>query len=286
MEKAIITSVSNKFFPSLINLLGSIKSNYPNHPKIYVYDLGLFWSFRKELDQIENVEVVTMPHFCPFWRSCYTWKTYILHQPLARLNFYMDAGCQVLRPLDEVFEIIEKEDFFTVAQESQIEEIVPKDFKSLYHFPDVFYQKNCVTAGLFGFKNVHKVNVMLAELYAAGTSGMCLGFSLGDQWRNKGVNKSDIIRDCRIFRHDTTMLNMVLLKHFGDFKPYPYKKYGGASSKSEASDQLIWNMRLNYEKLEYTKACNKSIVSYGNRLYIHLFLFLKKINRIIKHALS
>ena len=70
LNKAIITSCSTKYFPWLINLLGSIKENYPNHPKIYIYDLGLFCTFRKELEKIDNIEVLKMPHFCKFWRSC------------------------------------------------------------------------------------------------------------------------------------------------------------------------------------------------------------------------
>ena len=132
MDKAIITSASNKFFPSLINLLGSIKKNYPNHPKIFVYDLGLFWMFRKELEQIENVEVLNIPHFCKFWRSCYTWKTYILSHPLSDLNFYLDAGTQILRPLDEIFLEIEKDGYFAVSQEVPLSLICPLEYKSLF----------------------------------------------------------------------------------------------------------------------------------------------------------
>lgn len=286
MDRAIITSASNKFFPSLINLLGSIKKNYPNHPKIYVYDLGLFWSFRKELEQIENVEVITMPHFCPFWRSCYTWKTYILSHPLARLNLYMDAGCQVIKPLQEVFEIIEKQDIFTVGQETALEEIVPKDFINIYNLQELYLKQNCITAGIVGFKKISKVNLATAELLDAGISGMCLGFSQKESWRNTGVNKTDLIRDCNIFRHDTTMVNLIFRKYFGSFEPFSIKKYGGAHSKHEDPEQLIWNLRLNYNELEYMGVFCKTFVAYLNRVFIYAFIFLKRINKTIKNAIS
>jgi hypothetical protein len=90
MNRAIITSCSNKFFPAVINLIGSIKNNYPDHPPIFVYDLNILKIFKKELETIKNVKVIQMPKFCVHWESCYTWKTYIFQHSLAESNLYLD----------------------------------------------------------------------------------------------------------------------------------------------------------------------------------------------------
>lgn len=277
MERAIITSASNKFFPSLINLIGSIKKNYSNHPQIFVYDLGLAYFFKKELEQIPNVSVLKIPEFCSFWRSCYTWKTYILNTPLARLNLYLDAGNQILRPLDEIFNEIENNDYFTVKQDPPLIDIVPKEFKAFINIDDKYYGMNCITAGIFGFKESSLVSGTLNDLYESALAGLCLGFSQGDQWRNRKKDRNYFVRNCKIFRHDTTMLSMFMRRDFEDFVVNDNSKFGGASSPSEHPEQIIWNLRLNYRKLLYTKdkLINSLILHKINRLIINLIYILK-----------
>jgi len=289
MEKCIITAASNKFFPSLINLIGSIKSNYPNHPDIFVYDLGLFYTFKKELESIEKVHVIKMPHFCKFWRSCYTWKTYIFNNPLAKLNFYLDAGIQILRPLDEIFDIIKKENYFTVVQIANLESITPPEYLNLFNIENKYNKEYVVTAGIFGFKNKSNINNILNKLHEASVSGLCLGFSPSEQWKNKGKNKNKFIRNCKMFRHDTTLLNLILIKHLGDFKKYDLNKYGYNESPNKHPEQLIWNMRMNYQKLQYTNSNylykNKNYIINLNRIFIKLFIVTKKINLKLKNII-
>ena len=150
----IITSASTKFFPSLINLLGSIAKNYPNHPDVYVYDIGLFFTMRKELESISWVHVLDVPHFVPHWRACYTWKTYILNTPLAEHNLYIDAGCQVLRPLDDVFTKIESQGYLAVSQglTVNIQDITPQEYLDMYHLSPEDAKAEVITAGIFGCK--------------------------------------------------------------------------------------------------------------------------------------
>lgn len=286
MDRAIITSASNKFFPSLINLLGSIKQNYPQAPKIFIYDLGLLWNFRKELEQIENVEVITMPHFCPFWRSCYTWKTYILSHPLADLNFYLDAGAKVLRPLDDFFNIIEQDDYLAVGQGTPLSYIVPEEFKSLFPIEEKFYEQQCITAGVFGFKAESKMQKILDELYSLAQAGLTLGFSVVDLHRNKGVNKSIFTRNCRLFRHDTTLLSLVMRKHLNDFTVRDCRQYAGPDTGHDHPEQYIWNMRLNFKFLQYMGAemlyFKPSIIVKFNRMIISCMLVAKRVVNFIK----
>ncbi|MFA5879713.1 MAG: hypothetical protein WC860_06010 [Candidatus Margulisiibacteriota bacterium] len=286
MEKCIITSASNKFFPSLINLIGSIKVNYPNHPDIYVYDLGLFYTFKKELESIEKVHIIKMPHFCSFWRSCYTWKTYIFNNPLAKLNFYIDAGSQILRPLDEIFDIIEKDNYFTVIQKVNLETITPPEYLNLFDIDTKYYKQYVIAAGIFGFKNEPNINKILSKLHEASISGLCLGFSPTEQWKNKGNNKNPFIRNCMGFRHDSTLLNLVLIKYLGNFKKHEIEKYGNDHSPNEHPEQLIWNFRMNYTKLQYLNKkylnSKKVFISLFNLIILKLFLKLRIIRLILK----
>ncbi len=251
-SKAIITSCSNKFFPSMINLLTSIKVNYPNHPPIYVYDLGLFYSFRRELEMINGVTVISMPHFCPHWRSCYTWKTYIFAHPLAELNFYIDAGCQVLRSLDEDFEIINKNNYHIIDVGVNLNDLIPDDYKILFSVPSSYNNIRGFSAGIFGFKKTTTVSQMLEKTYAAAIAGLSQGFSPDNLWRNKGKDKNMFIRQCKFFRHDQSLLNLFFRLQFGSEPMVASSDYYDNKSKDTIHNQRIWHCRLQPKKLEYT----------------------------------
>ncbi len=286
MERAILTAASNKFFPSLLNLLGSLKAVYPEHPPVFVYDLGLFPTFRWELEHIPGVRVVAMPHFISFWRKCYTWKSYIFAHPVARLNLYVDAGCQVLQPLEEMFTIIEADNYMAVEQGALVQSIVPQEYRQLFAVPGEFYSQRCITAGVFGYKNIPELNRPLQKLYAASRAGLCLGFSPGEQWKNKGKNKTAFVRNCEMFRHDTTLLNLVLFEYLGLFQRQDTNKFAGPYSPHDAPGQLLWNLRLNFDRLTYTQPFRQTFISRINRVYVRLFLLLKKVNYLVKYALS
>lgn len=251
--KAIITSCSNKFFPSIINLLGSIKANYPDHPPIYVYDLGLFYTFKKELEKIPGVTLVSMPHFCTHWRSCYTWKTYILAHPFADLNFYIDAGCQVLKPLDEDFDIIEKNDYLIIDVNVTFGDLIPDDYKKMFSVPSSYDNLKGFSAGIFGFKNTESMTQVLHKTYAAALAGLSLGFSPDNLWRNKGKDKNMFIRKCAFFRHDQSLLNLFFRLQFGDLPNVLSNNTYDSRSPHAIPSQRIWHCRLQAKKLEYTK---------------------------------
>ncbi|MDD2757950.1 MAG: hypothetical protein PHD72_01060 [Patescibacteria group bacterium] len=289
LEKAIITSASNKFFPSVINLLSSIKLIYPNHPTIFVYDLGLLPIFRRELESVDNVKVVKMPEFCHHWRGCYTWKAYIFAHPLARLNFYLDAGCQVLRSLDEVFSVIEQEDVLLIDQEQLFKKIVPTSYKSIFDLDERYDGLTVVHAGIIGFKNTPRISEIFKKIYDSARAGLALGFSPNDQWRNKGKDKNIFSRDCEIFRHDMTLVNIFFRKYFNnEVKIQPLDLYHGENNRS--SEQYIWQLRLSYTHLDNLKIKylhqRTSTLFVFNRALIGLIIMIKNINLFIKKKLS
>ncbi len=280
--RCIITSASDKFFPSLLNFLGSIDKNYPNHPDVYVYDLGLFSTFKKELESIPWVHLMEMPHFVPHWRSCYTWKTYALNTPLSELNLYLDAGCQVLQSLDPLFEKINTQGYLAVSQGPavRIKDITPADYVERFFLPKDKLDSEIIAAGLFGFKKDPAIKAVTEKLYQAGINKDCLGFSQAELWKNKGLNKTEFVRDCKMFRHDTTMLSIFLYANIPDLIVEPAEHFSNV--KENSPTQYLWSFRMNYKNLEYLHEIHKSLWSKINRVYVHLFIFLKSISNTIK----
>jgi hypothetical protein len=267
-------------------MLGSLHTNYPNHPKVYVYDIGLFYTFRKELEKIEWVEVLDIPHFSPFWRACYTWKTYIFTKPQADLNFYMDAGCQILKPLDGIFSEVDSDGYFTVDQDVKGIKMIPNDYIKIFNIDDATLNENAITAGIFGFKKSESIAKNLDDMFEYAKKGYCLGFSKTELWKNKGVNKTNYVRDCEYFRHDTTLLTIFARKNIPNYHSHSGKQYAGWVSPNDHKDQVIWNLRMNYTHLDFIdgKLLNKkyNIHSLINRIYIKIFLLLKKLRMQIK----
>ncbi len=286
-SECIITSASNKFFPLLLNLLGSIEKNYPGHPDIYVYNLGLFLTFKKELEKIPWVHIMNIPHFVDHWRSCYTWKTYILNTPITELNFYLDAGCQILRPLDRLFEKISTQDYLAVSQgtEVNISDITPDEYIERFKLTSSQLSSNVIAAGIFGFKRNSSISPITEKIYAYGIEGLCLGFSKIDLWKSKGVNKTPITRECKIFRHDTTLLSILLQKEIPYLKIEPIELFSG--KYEDNPQQFIWNIRMNYKKLDFINPKFLHKKPYGwyihiNRLFLFIFIIMKNISNVIK----
>ncbi|QSH39035.1 hypothetical protein JXR01_01845 [Candidatus Kaiserbacteria bacterium] len=282
--RSIVTSASNKFFPSVLNLIGSIKENYEEHPHIYVWDLGLFPTFRYELATIDGVTVVPMPHFNSFWRKCYTWKTYIFTKPFTDITLYLDAGTQVLQPLDEVFAQIKKDGYIAVGQDISCELLVPREYITTLSMRVPELQKEVVTAGIFGFsKHYADIQKVIEATHDASLCGLCLGFSPSEQWKNKRPNKTFFVRDCKLFRHDTTLLSVFLHKIMPDAKITDLSLF---SAERHGGEQFVWNLRLLYSKLDYispsyTKS-KKHVITLINRAYVQVFFILKRISKIVK----
>lgn len=279
-SKAIITSCSNKFFPSVINLLTSIKVNYPDHPTVYVYDLGLLGIFRQELELIENVKVITMPAFCPHWRACYTWKTYIFAHPLADLNFYLDAGSQVLRSLEAEFMYIEEHTTLLIDVSCKVKDLIPSDYRQLFDLKTEYNEDTTFSAGIIGFKKDPTIQELFDLSYLAACAGLALGFSRNNLWRNKGKDKSIFVRDCDFFRHDQTVINLFFKRYFG--KQIKLESHDNFSvKKNKIPNQAIWHLRTQWTRLDFLKIGDlhkkSNLVYLINRLYIAYFIIIKNI---------
>lgn len=112
--RCIITGASACFGPSLLAMIGSLDANWPGHPPVHVFDLGLDDMTLSQLASHE-IPVTKVPDFCPWWRLHYTWKIWAFAHAPADQFLWIDAGVVVLHPMDEVFFSIDKLGYFAVG---------------------------------------------------------------------------------------------------------------------------------------------------------------------------
>ena len=110
-NKLIVTGASVSFSQSLLALLVSLTLNWPEHPPVLVYDLGLDEQILGTLHE-NQIQVRKVPPFVPHWRKHFTWKVWCWNDAPARDVFWLDAGVVVLHPLDDVFMAIDKIGYF------------------------------------------------------------------------------------------------------------------------------------------------------------------------------
>jgi len=176
-DKLIITAASRAYGPSLLALLGSLNLNWPNHPPVLVYDIGLDEATLAELKK-HNIPVKKVPPFCPHWRKHFTWKIWCLNDAPAQDILWMDAGLVVLRPLEEVFEALEHQGYFLVPNYQLLDwEASEAACEGCGVSPRFRLEKLTLAATMMGFRKRGQVletlkealSVALVERYIAAT---------------------------------------------------------------------------------------------------------------------
>ena len=210
----INTASDSEFFFKLLSLISSIKRNDLTARKIRVWDIGLTLEQIYLLENIKNVEVVEIPNFMENYRACYAWKIYIFKHIPEDLVFYMDTGMSILKNIAKIEEIIIKNDYFAIGQGTILNESTPVEYWDDLKVDKKYYNDEHLAAGLFGFKRTAKMNNMIDEAYEWTKRGYTFGYSQSEiAWRDK--YNLGIVRDCKIFRQDQTLLNLIFRKHIG-----------------------------------------------------------------------
>ena len=119
-ETKIITAASEKYASSLFALIGSLNCNYPSHPPVVVYDIGLE---EKSLAFLKyaGIEVRSVPPFCEHWRRHYTWKIWCINDIQTENVIWIDAGLCVLNNLDDIIQEIDKNGYFLVKSDQLLD---------------------------------------------------------------------------------------------------------------------------------------------------------------------
>ncbi len=139
-EMYFCTAADNKHFRWLLDLIGSIhKTNFNDTKIIAVFDLGFTIKQRKQLSLMQKVQVFdverTHPDLLTYFQSrsapelkmvrgWYAWKPAVIKQALEKFPhvLYLDAGCLVLKPLNNLFLYIQEKGYCLFNNYGQIRE--------------------------------------------------------------------------------------------------------------------------------------------------------------------
>lgn len=221
-NELIITAASKAFAPSLLALLGSLNLNWREHPPVLVYDIGLDDATLATLAQ-HNINVKRVPPFCPHWRKHFAWKIWCWQDAPAQKVLWLDAGLVILKPLTDIFEMLNQRDYFVVttkfplAQNSSAAACrgcgVPPEFRE---------NKTTLAGGLFGFRRTERMDTLLGEALQA-----------------TGVEEY-IAATEPLHRHDQAILSLLMYKHFGVIEKQVLQIYLEGNSPRISPAQKVW----------------------------------------------
>jgi len=221
-NKMIITAASSTFGPSLLALLGSINLNWPDHPPIRVYDIGLDDNTLHVLKD-NNVEVIKVPEFCSHWRKHFTWKIWCWNDAPAHKILWMDSGLVVLKPLDDVFYAIENMGYFAVPTYHSLFENASEAACRGCGVDTGIREGKMTLAGTFiGFKKEGQILQILKEALTVA------------------LTEDHIASTEKMHRHDQAIISLLLYKHLGEVVMADGMVYCGWLAPDQVIDQKVW----------------------------------------------
>ena len=232
MNKKILTAASQVYEESLICLIASLNINWPNHPEIEIYDIGMS---NEALDFFykNKLNVIHVPEFCEHWRKHFTWKIWCWNNNTSDQFVWLDAGIVILEPLDSLFDFLDKNSYFVIPT---------------YHSLDKCASHNCVTA--CGLSDEHIRNKMT---FAGGI----IGFKKNP--KNIGLLSEALIiamdeKNIKAYepyhRHDQAIISALMYKYYIDPVILDGIVYGGWESPRQTINQKIWVHRRNLDKID------------------------------------
>lgn len=221
-ERLIITAASADFGASLQALLGSVTLNWPAHPPVLVYDLGMDDATKARLAQC-GIPVRQVPAFCPHWRQHFSWKIWCLHDAPSRHVLWIDAGITVLHPLDDIFQAIESLGYFLVPNYEMLDyEASPAACEACRVPYDFRLGKATLAGGLLGFRKEGETEALVAE-------------ALDVVMDEAAMAATDVAH-----RHDQAVLSLLMYRTFGQVVMGDGQVYLGGFSPAQVPGQKIW----------------------------------------------
>lgn len=272
LEEALVTASSASFFPHLLGFIASLQNNFPQHPPLIIYSIDLTSWQKRFLRIIKDVVLEEIPPFVPHWRGCYTWKLYVLKHTPAKRFFYLDASSRILAPLDEILNRLRETAYFFVSQSSfgsTLKDIIPTELarRGGIEVPSGEY----FAAGAIGYERGTPYEHIFDTAYNYAVEGWTLGWSEAEQTRNRGENATSVLRDCALFRHDQSVLNVAAIASGLPLELQSEERYCGFCYVGP-DRQLIWNGRKG--ACEFNGIAKISLASSNTLTKMFLRIFL------------
>jgi hypothetical protein len=218
----IITAASAEYGPSLLALLGSLNLNWPNHPPVLVYDIGLDATTLKWLKE-NRVPVKRVPPFCRHWRHHYTWKLWCLNDAPALDILWMDAGLVVLQSLDEILAMVNSHGYFLSTHYESLEWEASEEACRGCGVATTFREnKLTLPATLMGFRKQGKILQVLEE-------------ALSVALEEKNIAATGVAH-----RFEQAIISLLMYKHLGSVIIADGTVYLGALSPKQTPGQKAW----------------------------------------------
>jgi hypothetical protein len=226
-KKLIITAASEGYAISLFALIGSLNCNWPEHPPILVYDLGLSKESLTKLHE-HQIPVRTIPPFCPHWRKHYTWKLWCWQDAPTDQVLWIDAGIAVLAPLAEVFQVIDNLGYFTVPNDRPLVDFCHEDAcRGCGVQPDFRRGKPLLAAGFVGMDKTGPMGRLIEEALSIALDERCIASTE------------------TVLNNDQAIYNLLLYKYFDDPVLANFSTYQGWQSPRQIAGQKVWVHRQN-----------------------------------------
>jgi hypothetical protein len=221
-DRLIITAASPAYGPSLLALLGSLTLNWPDHPPVRVYDLGLDDETLAALEAA-RVTVVPVPAFVPHWRKHFTWKIWCWNDAPARDVLWMDAGMVVLKPAPELLTAIDRLGYFVVPSYHPLVENASRESCEGCGVPPDFREgKMTLAATIAGFRKEGEVGALVEEALRVAST------------------ERYIAATEPLHRHDQAILSLLMYKRIGDPLMSDGLVYFGWESPQQTPEQKVW----------------------------------------------
>jgi|GEM_PF-963112 len=241
-SRLIVTAASQPYFDSLLALLGSLRVNWPAHPPVLVYDLGLDAAALQILRELGQSVRVVEP-FCPHWRRHFAWKIWCWNDAPAEEVLWIDAGIVVLAPLDEIFSHLKQVGYFVVPTYHLLSENASEAACEGCGVSSDFREGRWTFAG--GFIGFRKHGRVLSILHEALEIAKVERF----------IASSD-----RAHRHDQMLVSLLLHRDMGQVCPGDGLIYAGWLGPNQVPGQRVWvhRRKIHPKDLEHLMAAAAS----------------------------
>ncbi len=240
-QDLIITAASESYRAQLLSFLGSLRCNWPGHPPVRVYDIDLSEE-TLELLRKAGFDVHKIPPFVPHWRKHYTWKPWCMADASASADriLWLDAGCCVLRPLPEIFDIIGHQGYFALPNYRPLEiEASQQACEGCGVTKDFPVGKVSLTAAVFGFlRGSAAERVVHISLEVAKTERHIMATNI---WH----------------RHDQSILSLLMYREISPLLLCDGTIYFHEDLTANISTHSIWAARrfMHYKDKQFLASC-------------------------------
>lgn len=218
----IVTAATDHDLRALVALLGSLTLNWPRHPPVVIYDLGLSADNIRRL-RGHGLEVRSVERFCGHALEHGTWKLWCLHDVPARDVFWMDPSLVVLRALDEVVHAIERLGYFLTTNHELLDWEAPEETcRGCGVRPEFRIGRPTLAGALMGFRKSGAAMAVVADAVAVASV------------------EANIAPTHVAHRGEQAIISLLAYKHLGEVVVADGALYLGRLGPAQVPGQKVW----------------------------------------------